>query len=77
MSSTRSAARWLGDVTVVKIFGALLAATLGVVVLPRLARALFPNAALSWDRILALNALLFLYWRDHFDFPLADFPALP
>ncbi len=62
--------------TVVKIFGALLAATLGVVVLPRLARALFPNAALGWDRILALNALLFLYWRDHFDFPLADFPAL-
>ena len=44
--------------------------------LPRLARALFPNAALGWDRILALNALLFLYWRDHFDFPLADFPAL-
>ncbi len=66
----------LDDVTVVKIFGSLLAATLGVVVLPRLARALFPNAALGWDRILALNALLFLYWRDHFDFPLADFPAL-
>jgi hypothetical protein len=66
----------LGDVTIVKIFGALLAATLGVVVLPRLARALFPNAALGWGRVLALNGLLFLYWRDHFDFPLADFPAL-
>ena len=66
----------LGDVTIVKIFGSLLAATLGVVVLPRLARALFPNAALGWERVLALNALLFLYWRDHFDFPLADFPAL-
>jgi hypothetical protein len=66
----------LGDVTIVKIFGALLAATLGVVVLPRLAKALFPNAALGWGRVLALNGLLFLYWRDHFDFPLADFPAL-
>ena len=66
----------LGDVTVVKIFGALLAATLGVVVLPRLARALFPNAVLGWERILALNGLLFIYWRDHFDFPLADFPSL-
>jgi hypothetical protein len=66
----------MGDVTIVKIFGALLAATLGVVVLPRLARALFPNAALGWERVLALNGLLFLYWRDHFDFPLADFPAL-
>jgi hypothetical protein len=66
----------IGDVTIVKIFGALLAATLGVVVLPRLARALFPNAALGWGRILALNGLLFVYWRDHFDFPLADFPAL-
>ena len=59
-----------------KIFGALLAATLGVVVLPRLAKALFPNAALGWERVLALNALIFLFWRDHFDFPLADFPAL-
>ena len=66
----------MGDVTIVKVFGSLLAATLGVVVLPRLARALFPNAALGWERVLALNALLFLYWRDHFDFPLADFPAL-
>ncbi len=66
----------MGDVTIVKVFGALLAATLGVVVLPRLARALFPNAALGWARVLALNGLLFLYWRDHLDFPLADFPAL-
>jgi hypothetical protein len=23
-----------------------------------------------------LNALIFIYWRDHFDFPLSDFPAL-
>ena len=66
----------VGDVTIVKIFGALLAATLGVVVLPRFARALFPHAALGWERVLALNALLFLYWRDHFDFLLADFPSL-
>jgi hypothetical protein len=66
----------LGSVTIVKLFGALLAATLGVLVLPRLARRLFPHAAVSWGRVLALNGLLFLYWRDHFDFPLSDFPAL-
>jgi hypothetical protein len=66
----------LGDVTIVKIFGALLAATLGVVVVPRLARQLFPAAAVTWLRVLALNALVFLYWRDYFAFPLTDFPAL-
>jgi hypothetical protein len=66
----------LGSVTIVKLFGALLAATLGVLVLPRLARRLFPRAAVGWGRVLALNGLLFLYWRDHFDFPLSDFPAL-
>lgn len=66
----------LGAVTIVKIFGALLAATLGVVVIPRLARQLFPAAAIGPGRVLALNALIFLYWRDHFDFPLSDFPAL-
>jgi hypothetical protein len=66
----------MGDATAVKVFGALLAATLGVVVAPRLARALFPGAAISWTRVLLLNALLFVYWRDHFGFPLSDFPAL-
>lgn len=66
----------LGGPTTVKLFGALLAATLGVVVAPRLARELFPAATITWPRVLALNALLFVYWRDHFGFPLSDFPAL-
>ncbi len=66
----------LGSVTIVKIFGALLAATLGVIVAPRLARQLFPRASTDVGRVLALNALFFLFWRDHFDFPLSDFPAL-
>jgi hypothetical protein len=71
-----SSAGGLGAVTIVKIFGALLAATLGVVVVPRLARRLFPAAAIGPGRVLALNAIIFLYWRDHFNFPLSDFPAL-
>jgi hypothetical protein len=66
----------IGSVTVVKLFGALLAATLGVIVAPRLARRLFPSASIRFGSVLALNALIFLYWRDHFDFPLSDFPAL-
>jgi hypothetical protein len=65
-----------GSVTTVKVFGALLAATLGVVLLPRLARVLFPGARVGLGRVLLLNGLIFLYWRDHFDFPLSDFPAL-
>jgi hypothetical protein len=71
-------ASWIGisDVTIMKLFGALMAAVLGVVVLPRLARLLFPRASIGLARMLALNALIFLYWRDHFDFPLSDFPAL-
>jgi hypothetical protein len=66
----------LGAVTIVKIFGALLAATFGVVLVPRLARRLFPAASIGPARVLALNGLIFLYWRDHFDFSLSDFPAL-
>jgi hypothetical protein len=66
----------LGDVTIVELAGALLAATLGVVILPRLARELFPGADIGWLRVLALNALVFVFWRDHFNFPLTDFPAL-
>jgi hypothetical protein len=66
----------LTDLTTVRLFGAAVAAALGVVILPRVARRLFPEASIGWGRVLALNALLFLYWRDHFDFPLSDFPAL-
>jgi hypothetical protein len=65
-----------GSVTIVKLFGSLLAATLGVIVLPLLARRLFPGASIGLGRVLALNALLFLFWRDHFGFPLSDFPSL-
>jgi hypothetical protein len=66
----------ISGVTIVELTGALLAATLGVVVLPRLARQLFSEAAIGWWRVLALNGLVFLFWRDHFNFPLTDFPAL-
>ncbi|MGH3109604.1 MAG: hypothetical protein ACRDQT_01650 [Gaiellaceae bacterium] len=66
----------LNDVTIVAIAGGLLAATLGVVVLPRLAGMLFSEARVSWGRVLGLNGLLFLFWRDHLGFPLSDFPAL-
>lgn len=66
----------VGDVTIVRFAGSLLAATLGVVVAPRLARAIFPGADTSWPRVLALNGIVFVLWRDHFQFPLSDFPAL-
>lgn len=66
----------IDDVTIVRLTGSLLAATLGVVVAPRVAKAIFPGAAVGWGRILALNVLVFLFWRDHFQFPLSDFPAL-
>jgi hypothetical protein len=62
--------------TIVELSGGLLAATLGVIVLPRLARAFFSAAELSWTRVLALNAVIFFFWRGHFNYPLSDFPAL-
>jgi hypothetical protein len=71
-----ASAAGLGAVTIVRICGALLAATLGVIVIPRFARELFPAASIGPGRVLALNALIFLYWRDHFDFSLSDFPSL-
>lgn len=64
------------DVTIVHIVGALLAATFGVLVVPRLARALFSEARVGWGRVLLLNGLVFLFWRDYLGFPLTDFPAL-
>jgi len=68
---------WLdiGSVTIIEFFGALLAATLAVILLPRLAKALFSNADTHWTRILLLNALVFLFWRGHLNYPLSDFPA--
>lgn len=70
-----ASAAGIGSVTIVKLFGALLAATIGVIVVPRLARQLFPKADIGISRVLTLNALIFLFWRDYFNFPLSDFPA--
>jgi hypothetical protein len=66
----------LGARPTVALWGALVAATLGVVVAPRLARSFFSNASIRLSEVIAFNALLFLFWRDHFLFPLSDFAAL-
>ena len=63
----------IGDSTIVQLTGSLLVATLGVVVVPRLARALFSDADVGWARVLAFNALLFVFWRDHLGFPSPTF----
>ena len=66
----------MSGVTAVELAGAALAAVLGVSLLPRVARALFSEASVGWGRVLVLNALVFAYWRGHFNYPLTDFPAL-
>lgn len=66
----------IGSVTIVELTGAALAALLGVSILPRLARTLFCRADLGLGRMLGLNVVLFLFWRDHFNFPLTDFPSV-
>jgi hypothetical protein len=65
----------IGNVTVVLLFGSLEAALLGTVLIPRLVRALWPEALVTVPRVLVLNGIIFLFWRDHFGFPLSDFPA--
>jgi hypothetical protein len=66
----------MGAVTIVLLVGSLEAALLGVVLVPRLVRVLWPSARVTPARILLLNGLIFFFWRDYFGFPLSDFPAL-
>jgi hypothetical protein len=66
----------MGAATIVQLSGALEAALLGVLLVPRLVGVLAPSAAVSPVRIVVFNALLFVFWRDHLGFPLSDFPSL-
>ncbi|HUF01836.1 MAG TPA: hypothetical protein VMN35_05380 [Gaiellaceae bacterium] len=66
----------ISEPSIIKLSGAVLVSTLGVVVVPRLARLVFPSLVVSWTRIAALNALIFLFWRGHLNYPLTDFPAV-
>jgi hypothetical protein len=66
----------IGAVTTVRIAQGLLFALLGTQLLPRLVRRIFPEARITAPRILAFNALVFLFWRDYANFPLTDFTAL-
>jgi len=65
-----------GATGTVKVTNALIFAALGTLLLPRLARMMFSAAQITIPRILVLNALLFLCWRDYGNFPLTDFPGL-
>ena len=66
----------LGPLTIVRVGNATLVAFLGTQLIPRLARRILPTAAVTLPRILLLNALVFVFWRDHLNFPATDFPAL-
>ncbi len=66
----------MGSSTIVQLAGALQIAFLGIVLIPALVRADWPTANVSPITILALNAILFIFWRDHLAFPLSDFPAV-
>ncbi|WP_143164056.1 hypothetical protein [Hymenobacter daecheongensis] len=59
-----------------RVMGAANAALLFGWAGPALWRALFPAAALSKASRAAFVALGFLFWRDYFNFPLSDFPAV-
>ena len=64
----------LGSVTIVKIFGALLAATLGVIVAPRLARQLFPCASIDVGRC-SRSMRCFSLLAGPFRLPALGFPG--
>jgi hypothetical protein len=66
----------IGPVPAVRISQGILFALLGTQLLPRLVRRIFPEARITPLRILAFNALIFLFWRNYANFPLTDFAAL-
>ncbi len=71
-----AAAAGVGELAAVRLANAVLAAGLGTLVVPRLVRAVAPRAAVTLPRVLAFNALVLLFWRDHLAFPLSDVPAV-
>jgi hypothetical protein len=66
----------LGVENTTKGLNALVVALLGAVLMPTLAKRIFPGLRITVPRILAFNALLFVFWRDFLNFPLTDFPAI-
>ena len=61
-------------VAAVRVCNAVLVALLGAVLFPRLISRMFSGAVITLPRILAFNVLIFIYWRDHLNSPLTDFP---
>ncbi|TGE20232.1 hypothetical protein [Hymenobacter elongatus] len=66
----------LAPLHLTRLMGAACAALLFGWAAPALWRALFPQHILGWSPRIAFAALGFLFWRDHFNFVLSDFPAL-
>jgi hypothetical protein len=74
--------QWVGSIlglsiaATIRTFNAFVIALLGTVLFPRLAKRLCPRMTVTPWRTLALNALIFLFWRDFLNFPLTDVPAI-
>jgi hypothetical protein len=66
----------LGAAAIVHAANAAVAALVGAVLFPRAFRHVVPEARVTVPRVLALNALMFVFWRDHLHFPLSDLPTM-
>jgi hypothetical protein len=64
------------DSSIVKLFNALVFASIGAVLAPMFAETAWPEQRWGLWRRLALTALLIVFWDGYLNFPLSDFPAL-
>ena len=64
------------EIVAFKVLGALYAAAIFGAVVPKLWTIISGKSHLSWTSRLFFALSGFLFWRDYFNFPLSDFPAL-
>lgn len=66
----------LDPILIVRIFSALYISSFIAFLVPKLISKIYPETKISFFKILFFGVLVFIFWRNYFNYPLSDFPAI-
>lgn len=66
----------LDPILIVRIFSALYISSFIAFLVPKLISRIYPEIKISFFNILFFGVLVFIFWRNYFNYPLSDFPAI-
>ncbi|MFO7656105.1 MAG: hypothetical protein R6W78_03495 [Bacteroidales bacterium] len=66
----------LAPLLVVRLFSALYFSAFSAILIPKLAGRISPEIKVNFWKIMSFGILIFIFWKNYFNYPLSDFPSV-